>query len=109
MTLLNKSGLVVMNVPVIAGDRNLSSIPGSGRSPEGGHGNLFQYCGLESPLDKRVWQAIIHKVAELDMTEVTTRIQQCGRPHIVPKISKKCRGIEIIQNMFFFHIRAKPD
>ena len=30
-----------------AGD--LSSIPGLGRSPEGGHGNLLQYSCLESP------------------------------------------------------------
>ena len=77
-----------MNVPVIAGDRNLCSIPGSGRSPEGGHGNLFQYCGLENRLDKKVWRAMVHKVTELDMTEVTACIQQCERPHIVPKISK---------------------
>ena len=28
--------------------RDASSIPGSGRSPGGGHGNLLQYCCLES-------------------------------------------------------------
>ena len=34
-----------------AGD--LSSIPGLGRSPEGGHGNLLQYSCLESPHGQR--------------------------------------------------------
>ena len=34
--------LVVKNLPVNAGDiRDLGSIPGSGRSPGGGHGNPF--------------------------------------------------------------------
>ena len=34
-----------------AGDRGL--IPGSGRSPEGGHGNPFQYSCLENPHGQR--------------------------------------------------------
>ena len=37
-----------------AGD--LSSIPGLGRSPGEGHGNLFQYSCLENPLDRGAWQ-----------------------------------------------------
>ena len=28
------------------------SIPGSGRSPGGGHGNSFQYSFLENPMDR---------------------------------------------------------
>ena len=36
-----------------AGDiRNVSSIPGSGRSPGEGNGTLFQYSCLESPMDR---------------------------------------------------------
>ena len=36
--------LVVKNPPADAGDvRDLGSIPGSGRSPGGGHGNPLQY------------------------------------------------------------------
>ena len=36
--------LVVKNLPANAGDvRDVGSIPGSGRSPEGGHGNPLQY------------------------------------------------------------------
>ena len=34
-----------------AGD--LGSIPGSGRSPGGGHGNPLQYSCLENPMDGR--------------------------------------------------------
>ena len=36
--------------PVNAGDgRDADSIPGSGRSPGGGHGNALQYSCLENP------------------------------------------------------------
>ena len=39
--------LMVKNLPANAGDmRNLGSIPGSGRSSGGGHGNLLQYSYL---------------------------------------------------------------
>ena len=32
--------------------RDLGSIPGSGRSPGGGHGNPLQYYCLENPMDR---------------------------------------------------------
>ena len=32
-------------------------IPGSGRSPGGGHGNPFQYSCLENPVDRGAWWA----------------------------------------------------
>ena len=35
-------------------------IPGSGRSPGGGHGNLLQYSCLENPMDSGDWQAMVH-------------------------------------------------
>ena len=38
------------------------SIPGSGRSPGGGQGNSLQYTCLENPMDRGVWQAIVHGV-----------------------------------------------
>ena len=39
--------LVVKNPPANAGDiRHTGSTPGSGRSPGGGNGNLFQYSCL---------------------------------------------------------------
>ena len=45
-------------------DRIQGSIPGSGRSPEGGHGNPLQYSCLENPMDRGAWQATVHGVAE---------------------------------------------
>ena len=43
--------LMVKNLPANAGDASL--IPGSGRSPGGGHGNPLQYSCLENPMDRR--------------------------------------------------------
>ena len=64
---------MVKNLPANAGDiRDLGSIPGSGRSPGGGHGNPLQYSCLENSMDRGAWQATVHRVnKELDMTEVT--------------------------------------
>ena len=43
---------MVKNSPANAGDlRDSGSIPGSGRSPGGGHGNPLQYSCLENPKD----------------------------------------------------------
>ena len=42
---------VVKNSPSNAGDvRDWGKIPGSGRSPGGGKGNLLQYSCLENPM-----------------------------------------------------------
>ena len=59
------SGKVVKNLPVNAGDlRDAGSIPGSGRSPGGGHGNPLQYSGMENSMDREAWQAIVHRVSK---------------------------------------------
>ena len=56
---------MVKNPPANAGDvRDAGSIPGSGRSPGGGHGNPLQYSCLENPLDRGAWGAIVHMVAK---------------------------------------------
>ena len=55
--------LVVKNLPANAEVRDLDSIPGSERSPGGGHGNLPQYSCLENPMDRGAWWATVHGVA----------------------------------------------
>ena len=40
------------------------SIPGSGRSPGGGHGNPLQYFCLENAMDWGAWKAIVHRLAK---------------------------------------------
>ena len=47
----------------------LGSIPGSGRSPGGGHGHPLQYSCLKNPMNRGAWQATVCGVAESDMTE----------------------------------------
>ena len=41
--------------------RDGGSIPGSERSPGGGHGSPLQYYCLENSMDRRAWQAIVHR------------------------------------------------
>ena len=46
-----------------AGDlRDVGSIPGSGRFPRGGNGNLHQYSCLDNPMDTGSWRATIHGI-----------------------------------------------
>ena len=41
-----------------------SLIPGLGRSPGRGHGNLLQYSCLENPMDRGAWWATDHGVTK---------------------------------------------
>ena len=43
---------------------DVGSIPGSERSPGGGHGNPLQYSCLENPMDSGAWQAAVLRVTE---------------------------------------------
>ena len=63
--------LMVKNPPANAGDiTDADFMPGSGRSPGGGHGNPLQYSCLENPMDRGAstdrgaWWAIVHRVAK---------------------------------------------
>ena len=61
-------GSVVKSPPANPGDR--SWIPGSGRSPGGGHSNPFQYSCLGNSNNRRAWQATVHRVTkELGTTQ----------------------------------------
>ena len=62
-----------------AGDTgNVGSTSGSGRSPEGGHGNLIlQDSCLENSIDRGAWRAAVHRITESDTTEATERTHGC--------------------------------
>ena len=55
-------GSVVKKPPANSGDPGL--IPGSGRSPGEGNGNLLQYPYLGNSTDGRAWQAAVHEVTK---------------------------------------------
>ena len=62
--------LVVSNLPAHTGDgRDLGSIPASGRSSGGGHGNPLQYSCLENSMDRRAWWVQSMGPQESDTTE----------------------------------------
>ena len=48
----------------LANARDMGLIPGSGRSPGEGNGNLLQNSCLDYPMDKEVWQAAVHGVTK---------------------------------------------
>ena len=54
--------LVIKYLPTNAGEKGL--FPGLEKSPEGGYNNPFQYSGLENPVSRGTWQAIVHRVAK---------------------------------------------
>ena len=71
---------MVKNLPANAGDlRDMGSIPGWGRSPEGGHDNPLQYSCLENPVDRGASWAIVHGVMKIqtrlsEQTATTTKM-----------------------------------
>ena len=72
---------MVKNLPANAGDtRDAGSIPGSGRSPGVQNGNPLQYSCVENPMSRGAWQATVHGVAELDMTEPELSLSRSDLP-----------------------------
>ena len=56
---------MVKNPPANAGDAGDTGwIPGSGRSSGEGDGHPLQCSCLGSPMDRGVWQATLHGIAE---------------------------------------------
>ena len=64
---------MVKNPPANAGDlRDTGLIPGSGRSPGGGHGNPLQYSCLENLMDRGAQWATVHGVTQ-SLTRLSSR------------------------------------
>ena len=56
---------MVNNLPANTSDvGDLGMIPGLGRSPGKGNGNLLQYFCLENPMDGGIWWATNHGVTK---------------------------------------------
>ena len=68
---------MVKNTPANAGDiRYTGLIPGSGRSPEGRHGNPLQYSFLENSMDRGAWRTTVPGV-EKNQTQVKQLKHTC--------------------------------
>ena len=74
--------LVVKNLPANAGDsREVRSIPGLGRSPGEGNGNLLQSSCLENPMDRGAQSATVNGVAkELERLSTQSHIHLTWLP-----------------------------
>ena len=86
---------MIKNPPANAGGiRDTGSIPGSGRSPRGGHGNPLQCSCLENPTDRGAWWATVHGAAQSQ-----TRLKQFStallllRKYIYISSSAKINGL----------------
>ena len=90
--------LPVKNLPANAGDmRDAGSIPGLGRSPEGGHGKPLQNSCLGNSMDRRAWQATVWEgvtrsriwvIIHTCMQQIWERFSRQGRQHSLgPRVS----------------------
>ena len=53
------------------------SIPESGRSPGGEHGNALQYSRLENPMDRGAWWPTVYRVANGQMPLKLLNMHTC--------------------------------
>ena len=44
--------------------RDVGLIPGLGKSPRGGTGNLLQYSFLKNPMDRGAWKTTVQRVTK---------------------------------------------
>ena len=89
-----------------AGDPGL--IPGSEGSPGKGNGNPLQYSGLESPMDRGAWWAIVHGVSK-SSTQLNDFTMLC---YILIYIMKNFSGAQVciqIQRLWFCNENEHPE
>ena len=79
-----------------AGD--VGSIPGSGRSPGEGNGNLLQYSRLGNPMDRGVWWATVHGVAKSRTLLMQLSTHTCNRDYMAHGL--KCLLSDHLQKKF---------
>ena len=61
---------MVKNPPADEEVRDMGLIPGSERSPRGGHGNPPQYSCLENPMDRGAWWTTVHGVTKTQVSDL---------------------------------------
>ena len=72
LNIISLMAQLVKNPPANAGDiRDMSLIPGSGRSPGEGNGNLLQYSCLENSMEREAWRVIVLWVSK-SWTQLST-------------------------------------
>ena len=84
--------LVLKNLSVSARDtRDTGSIPGSGRSSGGGHGNPLQYSCLENPIDRGAWRTTVHRLTKsrTRLKWLSTHTQRAKRSQFLLWVGKK--------------------
>ena len=81
----------------------MGSIPGSGRSPGGGHGNSLQYSCLENSMGRRAWWATVHSV-----TKNRTQLNDLAYTHATLLTSDTCRQMDILLPLRHTTTQTKP-
>ena len=99
MALGSPDGSMVKNPPVNAGDAG--SIPGSGRSPGEGNGNLLQYSCLENSIGREAWWAKVHGVAK-SQTWLSDWVHNWA--HILDVINIDCKLCKFLKWKYQFAI-----
>ena len=92
--------LLVKNPSANVGDlREVGSIPESGGSPGGGHGNPLQYSCLENPMEREARQDTVHGVAESQ-----TRLKRLSKQDACYRGLSSCLDGEYIWSLLSWNL-----
>ena len=94
---VSQVALGVKNLPTNAGNvRDMSSIPGSRRSPGGGNSSPLQYSCLNNPMDRGAWWATVYGVTKSLMWLKWLSTHASISYHLI----KKNGGIPALEDIF---------